>query len=78
MGKTKDAPAKTGRGGARPGAGRPKTKESPRTATFPFRVSESAVRRIKALQEMTRDDTMPFMDMLEAWVADMAQDYGIE
>ena len=67
-----------GRGGYRPGAGRKPWKENPKNTMLPFRVSEVTARRIKALREMTKEDTMPFVDMLEDWVAEMAQDYGIE
>jgi hypothetical protein len=69
------------RGGRREGAGRPKgtgTKENPRNRMIPFRVSEVTLNRMKQLRELTKDDTMPFVDMLEAWVKEMAQDYGIE
>lgn len=72
---------KDGRGGRRPGAGRKKgfrLKENPRNTMLPFRVSEATARRIKALREVTKEDTMPFVDMLEAWVKELAEDYGIE
>lgn len=72
---------KSGRGGRREGAGRKKgfrLKENPRNTMLPFRVTEKTARRIKELREMTGEDTMPFVEMLEAWVAEMAQDYGID
>ena len=72
---------KPGRGGKRQGAGRPKgtgTKQNPRNKMIPFRVSEATLNRMKALREMTKEDTMPFVDMLEAWVKEMAENYGIE
>lgn len=67
-----------GRGGRRPGAGRKPYKENPRDKMIPFRVSAVTLDRMKALREMTKEDTMPFVDMLEAWVKEMAEDYGIE
>lgn len=67
-----------GRGGARPGAGRPRTKDNPKVAMLPFRVSEITASRIKQLRELTKDDATPFVDMLEEWVKDLARDYGIE
>ena len=67
-----------GWGGHRPGAGRKPWKENPKTKMLPFRVSEVTARRIKELREMTKEDTMPFVDMLEEWVAEIAKDYGIE
>lgn len=77
----KESEKTKGRGGRREGAGRKKgfrLKENPRNTMLPFRVTEKTARRIKELRELTRDDTMPFVEMLEAWVAEMAQDYGIE
>jgi hypothetical protein len=67
-----------GWGGARPGAGRKARGEFPKNTMLTFRVSEPTARRIKALRELTCEDSMPFVDMLEAWVAEMAKDYGIE
>lgn len=69
---------KDGRGGARPGAGRPKTKENPKDTMLTFRVSAVTARRIKELREATKDDEVGFVDILEAWVKDYAGDYGIE
>ena len=72
------------RGGKREGAGRKPGvkvgpyKENPKNKMLSFRVSEATSRRIKALREMTKGDSMPFVDMLEEWVKDMAKDYGIE
>ena len=66
-----------GRGGRRPGAGRPRTKENPRDTMLTFRVSAETARRIKELREATKDDTEDFVDMLDAWVKDLAGDYGI-
>ena len=71
------------RGGKREGAGRKKGwtgqyKENPKNTMLTFRVSEATARRIKQLRELTKQDTMPFVDMLESWVAEMAGDYGIE
>ena len=72
------------RGGKRPGAGRKAGvkvgpyKENPRTKMIPFRVTEKTLERMKQLRELTKEDTMPFVDMLEAWVKEMARDYGIE
>ena len=42
-----------------------------------FRVSAETARRIKELREATKDDTEDFVDMLDAWVKDLAGDYGI-
>ena len=72
---------KDGRGGRREGAGRKKgfrLKENPRNTMLPFRVTENTARRIKELRELTKDDTMPFVEMLEDWVREMASDYGID
>lgn len=76
--------AKTpGRGGARPGAGR-KTgvkigpiKANPRNTMLPFRVSERTAWRIKMLRELTKDDDVQFIDLLERWVEEMAEKYGV-
>ena len=69
---------KKGRGGRRPGAGRPRTKEKPRDTMLTFRVSAETARRIKELREATRGDAEDFTSMLDAWVKDLAGDYGIE
>ena len=75
---------KDNRGGRREGAGRKKgvkigqIKENPKNTMLTFRVSEVCSRRIKQLRVMTKYDTMPFVDMLEKWVEDMAKDYGID
>ena len=77
--KKKTTKKKTdGRGGRRPGAGRPKTKENPKDTMLTFRVSAVTARRIKELREATKDDEVPFVDILEQWVKDYASDYGIE
>ena len=65
------------RGGRREGAGR-KRIENPKNTMLTFRVSEITSKRIKQLRELTKQDTMPFVDVLEKWVEDMAKDYGIE
>ena len=70
-----------GWGGKRPGAGRKKgfkLVENPKNTMLPFRVSELTAKRIKQLRELTKDDQMPFVDMLEKWVEEYAQNYGIE
>ena len=67
-----------GRGGRRPGAGRPKTKDNPRDTMLTFRVSAATARRINALREATREDETTFVDVLEQWVKEYAEDYGIE
>ena len=78
---------KSGRGGRREGAGRKKgvkigsigqRKPNPKNSMLPFRVSEKTAGRVKQLRELTKEDTMPFVDMFEKWVEEMAQDYGIE
>lgn len=72
------------RGGKRQGAGRKAGvkvgpyKENPKNTMLPFRVSEITARRIRELRELTKDDSEPFVDMLEDWVRELAQDYGIE
>ena len=81
--KTIEKPVST-RGGKRKGAGRKAGvkvgpyKENPKNTMLPFRVSEITATRIKALRELTKDDTEPFVDMLEEWVRELAQDYGLE
>jgi len=81
--RPKEVKPKGPRGGARVGAGRKvgwrgQYKENPKIAMLPFRVSEITARRIKLLREMTKDDEMSFVDMLERWVEEYARDYGIE
>lgn len=82
--KGEEKPKKPTRGGKRVGAGRKPGvkvgayKENPKNTMLPFRVSEKTARRIKQLRELTKEDTMPFVDMLENWVEDMAKDYGVE
>ena len=72
------------RGGKREGAGRKKgvkigqIKQNPKNTMLTFRVSEATSMRIKQLREITKHDAMPFTDMLESWVKDLAEDYGIE
>lgn len=78
MATKKTTKKKDGRGGARPGAGRPKTKENPKDTMLTFRVSAVTARRIKELREATKDDETGFVDIMEAWVKDYAGDYGIE
>ena len=78
MATKKTTKKKDGRGGARPGAGRPKTKENPKDTMLTFRVSAVTALRIKELREATKDDEVGFVDILEAWVKDYAGDYGIE
>lgn len=77
----------SGRGGKRPGAGRKKgvkigpigpRKDNPKNTMLPFRVSAITAQRIKQLRELTKEDEMPFVDMLEKWVEEYAQSYGIE
>lgn len=78
---SKRAVKKDGRGGRRPGSGRKpgtRLKENPRNTMLTFRVSEATARRIKALREATSEDETPFVDILEQWVKEYAQDYGIE
>lgn len=67
-----------GWGGRREGSGRRPWKENPRNTMLTFRVTERTARRIKELRELTKEDTMPFVSMLEAWVEEMARDYGID
>lgn len=74
-------PRKERRGGAREGAGRKRgvqIKEHPRNKHFSFGVSEITVQRSNKLRELTKQDEMPFVDMLEKWVEELAQEYGIE
>ena len=67
-----------GWGGRRQGSGRKPWKDNPRNKMLPFRVTETTARRIKELREVTKDDSATFVDMLEAWVAETARDYGID
>ena len=78
---------KGGWGGKRAGAGRKKGKkigtigrykENPKSEHITFRVTEHTLRRVKELRELTKRDTFPFNNMFEAWVAQLAQDYGLE
>ena len=78
---TKNTKKKDGRGGRRPGAGRPVgsgIKGDPRNTMLTFRVTEATARRIKELREATKDDEVGFISILEQWVKDYASDYGIE
>ena len=43
-----------------------------------FRLTPPTVRRIRKLQQATSQDDIPFNQMFEAWVEDLAQEYGIE
>ena len=70
-------PPKKHSGGAREGAGR-KPMENARNQHFSFRVSERAVRQANALRELTKRDDKTFVDMLEDWIAEQAENYGIE
>ena len=68
-------------GGKREGVGRKlgvQIKENPRNTMLPFRVSELTARRIKELRELTKHDDKTFVDMLEDWIAEQAENYGIE
>lgn len=74
---------KSNRGGARPGAGRkPGFSKAyageQLTGQVVIRIREITQTRIKQLREATKDDAMPFNRMFEAWVEDMAKEYGIE
>ena len=73
-------------GGKREGAGRKKGvkvgaykgRKDVLTENDTFRVSKDTHRRIKQLRELTKQDTMPFNRMFEAWVEEMASNYGID
>ena len=68
-------------GGRREGAGRKKgvqIKANPRTHHFSFGVSEQAIRRANELRKLTKHDDVPFVEMLELWIEDLAKEYGIE
>jgi len=68
-----------GWGGKREGAGnKAKGADAPLTAQEVFRVTADTHRRVKALREMTAQDDKPFNRMFELWVAELAQEYGIE
>lgn len=43
-----------------------------------FRVSEITSQRIKKLREATKYDDETFIDMLDRWVEELANQYGIE
>ena len=80
MATKKTTKKKDGRGGRRPGAGRPVgsgIKGDPRNTMLTFRVTEATARRIKELREATKDDEEDFVDILERWVKEYAEDYGI-
>lgn len=68
---------KSGRGGKREGAGR-KKMDDPRRNMLPFGVTRKTLERTKRLRELTKHDEIKFVDMFEEWVAQLAQDYGIE
>ncbi len=70
-------PTTENRGGRREGAGR-KRLANPKNTMLTFRVKESTARRIKSLREVTKSSETPFVDMLDAWVEEMAKNYGIE
>lgn len=76
--KKRTTKKKDGRGGARPGAGRPRWKDNPRVKMLTFRVPEDTARRIALLREATKEDEVPFLDMLDRWVEEYARDYGID
>lgn len=67
------------RGGKREGAGR-KTKygEEPLASHITIRVRSITQERIRKLRDLTKQDTLPFNQMFESWVEEMAKDYGIE
>lgn len=77
---------KDGRGGRREGAGRKqgvkvgayKGRSETLSKQEVFCVTEKTHDRVKQLRELTKQDTMPFNRMFEAWVAEMAKDYGID
>ena len=67
------------RGGAREGAGR-KTAYGGEllSATATFVVREITKQRINQLRELTKHDDMPFNRLFEAWVEELAKNYGLE
>lgn len=74
---------KENRGGARPGAGRKPGytlvyPDEQLTGRVGFRIRAITQERINQLRELTKEDTMPFNRMFEAWVEEMAKTYGIE
>lgn len=72
------------RGGKREGAGRKKgvgitySGGEMLSAHLSIRVREITNTRVKQLRELTKQDDMPFNRMFESWVADLAQEYGLE
>lgn len=74
---TKPKKRKKGSGGAREGAGRPR-KENPRTQHITIIGTPLTLARVKQLREFMKDDDPTFNTAFEQWVAEMAQDYGIE
>ena len=71
------------RGGVRVGAGRRggfsvAYPDEQLTGQVVIRIRAITHQRIKQLREATKNDTMPFNRMFEAWVEDMAKEYGIE
>lgn len=75
---------KENRGGKREGAGRKKgvgitySGGEMLSAHLSIRVREITNTRVKQLRELTKNDDMPFNRMFESWVADLAQEYGLE
>ena len=76
--ENKEETTKKGWGGKREGAGRKARGNHPKDTMLPFRVSAITASRIKQLRELTQQDTMPFVDMFEAWVEELAEVYGID
>lgn len=70
-------------GGKREGAGRKKGysvayPNETLSGQVVIRIRAITQERIKQLRELTKDDTMPFNRMFEAWVEQYAKDYGLE
>ena len=66
-------------GGKREGAGsKPKYGEEPLSSRLSMRVRTKTRERVDQLRELTKNDAMPFNQMFESWVADLAGDYGLD
>ncbi len=70
-------------GGKREGAGRKKgvpvkSAGEVLSAQEVIRVRAITHTRVQQLRELTKNDDMPFNRMFESWVADLAQEYGLE
>ena len=71
------------RGGVREGAGRKKGtytayEGDTLSEMLSLRVRGVTKRRVQDLRELTKHDDMPFNRLFEAWVEELAKNYGLE